>query len=61
MVFSIPIESFYVNYHALRDNEYSHLIRKEYIKAFPDSHRAKIYERTEKRLQLKHDIDFKIF
>jgi len=55
-----PVESFYFNYNALRDNEYSHLIRNEYIKTFPDTKKAEIYKRVDKQFRDKHDIDFKI-
>ena len=55
-MFTGPIESFYFHYNAMRDRQYSHLIRTQYIKQFPNTKRAKIYERIENRIKLEQKL-----
>ena len=58
MIFSGPIESYYFNYNALRNNEYSYLIQSEYIKRFPDTKKAEIYKRTQARFDVEENYNY---
>jgi len=56
-LFTGPIESYYFNYNALRNNEYSKLIRSEYIKEFPNTKKAEIYRRVQMRIDHENNFD----